>query len=62
MKINILNEQINFFKHHFQFYELIHIKIILFHHGQVAESFVAVCDMLLKFHNLSAKFYCIFNE
>ena len=28
----------------------------------MAESFVAVCDMLLKFHNLSAKFVCSFNE
>ena len=28
----------------------------------MAESFVAVCDMLLKFHNLSAKFVCNFNK
>ena len=28
----------------------------------MAESFVAVCDILLKFHNLSAKFVCSFNE
>ena len=28
----------------------------------MAESFVAACDMLLKFHNLSAKFECKFNE
>ena len=28
----------------------------------MAESFVAVCDMRLKFHNLPAKFACNFNE
>ena len=28
----------------------------------MAESFVAVCDTLLKFHNLSAKFAYNFNE
>ena len=27
-----------------------------------AENFVAVFDMLLKFHNLSVKFVCNFNE
>ena len=28
----------------------------------MAESFVAVCDMILKFHNLSAKFTCNFDD
>ena len=28
----------------------------------MAESFVVVCDMLLKFHNLPVKFVCNFNE
>ena len=36
-------------------------------HGNIvadpmAESFVAVCDMRLKFHNLSAKLVCNFDE
>ena len=30
--------------------------------GAMAESFVAVCNKLLKFHNQSAKFVCNFNE
>ena len=28
----------------------------------MAETFAAVCNTLLKFHNLSAKFACNFNE
>ena len=28
----------------------------------MAENFLTVCDMLLKFHNLSAKFACNFND
>ena len=28
----------------------------------MAESFIAVCDILLKFNNLSAKFVCNFNK
>ena len=30
-------------------------------HSPDEESFVAICDMLLKFHNLPAKFACSFN-
>ena len=34
-------------------------RIFVFMHSPMTESFVAVYDILLKFHNLPAKFACI---
>ena len=44
----------------FPYMTLLKINSLLW--NPMAESFVAVCDMLLKFHNLSAKYGCNFNE